>query len=160
LRKVFYLTDNSVRLSRQARILHAGLARVPLDLDRLFRLADDVGQRAIRTPLWISGVGCGILASKSTRRYNEIDDAVLPKLTEDHLRELGFSLGARLKLLDAIACTRVVRFDCFDLSQVAANRIHQPDHLRDCGNWRGASPSHGYVLGPRGLDSALHAYGS
>jgi hypothetical protein len=36
-------------------------------------------------------------------RDNEIDDAVLPKLTEDHLRELGLPLGARLKLLDAIA---------------------------------------------------------
>jgi class 3 adenylate cyclase len=36
-------------------------------------------------------------------RDNEIDETVLPKLTEDHLRELGFPLGARLKLLDAIA---------------------------------------------------------
>jgi class 3 adenylate cyclase len=36
-------------------------------------------------------------------RDNEIDDAVLHSLTEDHLRELGFPLGARLKLLNAIA---------------------------------------------------------
>jgi class 3 adenylate cyclase len=36
-------------------------------------------------------------------RDNEIDEAVLHKLTEDHLRELGVPLGARLKLLDAIA---------------------------------------------------------
>ena len=36
-------------------------------------------------------------------RENEIDDAVLHSLTEDHLRELGFPLGARLKLLNAIA---------------------------------------------------------
>jgi hypothetical protein len=34
---------------------------------------------------------------------NEIDESVLPDLTEDHLRELGFPLGARLKILKAIA---------------------------------------------------------
>jgi hypothetical protein len=36
-------------------------------------------------------------------RKNEIDESVLPDLTEDHLRELGFPLGARLKILKAIA---------------------------------------------------------
>ena len=36
-------------------------------------------------------------------RENAIDTTVLHDLTEDHLRELGFPLGARLKLLKAIA---------------------------------------------------------
>jgi class 3 adenylate cyclase len=36
-------------------------------------------------------------------RENAIDETVLHDLTEDHLRELGFPLGARLKLLKAIA---------------------------------------------------------
>src|SRR4029077_13700186 len=36
-------------------------------------------------------------------RDSEIDEAVLHNLTEEHLRELGFPLGARLKLLNAIA---------------------------------------------------------
>src|SRR5262245_27327459 len=35
-------------------------------------------------------------------RKNEIDGSVLPDLTEDHLRELGFPLGARLKILKVI----------------------------------------------------------
>ena len=35
-------------------------------------------------------------------RENEIDGSVLPDLTEDHLREMGFPLGARLKILKAI----------------------------------------------------------
>jgi class 3 adenylate cyclase/predicted ATPase len=35
-------------------------------------------------------------------RDNEIDESVLPDLTEHHLRELGFPLGARLKILKAI----------------------------------------------------------
>jgi class 3 adenylate cyclase len=34
---------------------------------------------------------------------NAIDESVLHDLTVDHLRELGFPLGARLKLLKAIA---------------------------------------------------------
>ena len=36
-------------------------------------------------------------------RANEIDAAVLPKLTDEHLKELGLPLGPRLKLLEAIA---------------------------------------------------------
>jgi hypothetical protein len=36
---------------------------------------------------------------------NEIDDSVLPDLTEDHL-ELGFPLGARLKILKAVGGLR------------------------------------------------------
>jgi len=36
-------------------------------------------------------------------RDNGIDEAVLPHLTQDHLRELGVPLGARIKLLAAIA---------------------------------------------------------
>src|SRR5262252_579975 len=36
-------------------------------------------------------------------RENAIDETVLHDLTEDHLREIGIPLGARLKLLKAIA---------------------------------------------------------
>jgi hypothetical protein len=50
---------------------------------------------------WLRSLG--LEKYEAVLRENEIDDAVLHKLTEDHLRELGFPLGARLKLLDAIA---------------------------------------------------------
>src|SRR5215469_5712058 len=50
---------------------------------------------------WLRSLG--LEKYEAVLRDNEIDDAVLHKLTEDHLRELGFPLGARLKLLDAIA---------------------------------------------------------
>jgi class 3 adenylate cyclase len=50
---------------------------------------------------WLRSVG--LEKYEAVLRDNEIDETVLPKLTEDHLRELGFPLGARLKLLDAIA---------------------------------------------------------
>jgi hypothetical protein len=50
---------------------------------------------------WLRSLG--LERYEAVLRDNEIDDAVLHKLTEDHLRELGFPLGARLKLLDAIA---------------------------------------------------------
>jgi hypothetical protein len=36
-------------------------------------------------------------------RDNAIDETVLPHLTEAHLRELGLPLGARVKILAAIA---------------------------------------------------------
>jgi SAM domain (Sterile alpha motif) len=40
-------------------------------------------------------------------RENEIDETVLPSLTEEHLKQLGVTaLGRRLKLLDAIAALR------------------------------------------------------
>src|SRR6201989_1885690 len=40
-------------------------------------------------------------------RENEIDETVLPSLTEEHLKQLGITaLGHRLKLLDAIAALR------------------------------------------------------
>src|SRR5262249_11266538 len=40
-------------------------------------------------------------------RENDIDETVLPSLTEEHLKQLGVaSLGHRLKLLDAIAALR------------------------------------------------------
>jgi hypothetical protein len=45
----------------------------------------------------------GLEKYEAVLRDNEIDEAVLHKITDDHLRELGVPLGARLKLLDAIA---------------------------------------------------------
>ena len=39
-------------------------------------------------------------------RDNEIDAAVLPELTDEHLKELGLPLGPRLKLLKAMAALR------------------------------------------------------
>ena len=50
---------------------------------------------------WLRGIG--LERFEATFRDNEIDETVLPHLTEDHLRELGFPLGARIKLLAAIA---------------------------------------------------------
>jgi class 3 adenylate cyclase/predicted ATPase len=50
---------------------------------------------------WLRGIGLERYAQ--TFRENAIDADVLRDLTEDHLRELGLSLGARLKLLRAIA---------------------------------------------------------
>jgi hypothetical protein len=56
---------------------------------------------------WLRSLG--LEKYEAVFRDNEIDEAVLHKLTEDHLRELGVPLGARLKLLDilhraAVAC--------------------------------------------------------
>ena len=55
---------------------------------------------------WTSGIGSrslGLGQYEAAFRENAIDETVLHDLTEDHLRELGFPLGARLKLLKAIA---------------------------------------------------------
>jgi class 3 adenylate cyclase len=57
-------------------------------------------------PLWTSWFGCGAWASGGFRE-NDIDEAVLPSLTHENLKELGVaSFGHRVKLLDAIAALR------------------------------------------------------
>src|SRR4051794_23585831 len=61
---------------------------------------------------WTWEVGCEGLASnyEPAFRKNEIDDAVLPNLTAEDLKDLGVELIAhRRKLLDAIAILRTER---------------------------------------------------
>ena len=45
----------------------------------------------------------GLERFEAVFRDNGIDESVVPHLTQDHLRELGLPLGARIKLLAAIA---------------------------------------------------------
>jgi hypothetical protein len=55
--------------------------------------------------VWLRSPGLGRYAAAF--RENEIDEAVLPSLTEEHLKQLGVTaLGHRVKLLDAIAALR------------------------------------------------------
>src|SRR5262249_38709537 len=53
---------------------------------------------------WLRDLGLG--RYEATFRENEIDADALPELTEAHLKELGLSLGPRLKLLKAAAALR------------------------------------------------------
>jgi class 3 adenylate cyclase/predicted ATPase len=53
---------------------------------------------------WLRSLG--LEQYEAAFRQNAIDDTVLHDLTEDHLREIGIPLGARLKLLKAIAALR------------------------------------------------------
>jgi class 3 adenylate cyclase/predicted ATPase len=53
---------------------------------------------------WLRGLG--LEQYEAAFRENAIDDTVLPDLTEEHLREIGMPLGARIKLLKAIAALR------------------------------------------------------
>src|SRR6202048_2302959 len=49
----------------------------------------------------------GLAKYEAIFRQNDIDEAVLPSLTHENLKELGVaSLGHRVKLLDAIAALR------------------------------------------------------
>jgi class 3 adenylate cyclase len=50
---------------------------------------------------WLEGLGLGRYAEAFAE--NEIDLDALPHLTEDDLKDLGVALGARRKLLAAIA---------------------------------------------------------
>ena len=55
--------------------------------------------------VWLRSLGLG--KYEAAFRENEIDETVLPSLTDEHLKELGVTaLGHRLKLLDAIAALR------------------------------------------------------
>ncbi|HEY6375980.1 MAG TPA: adenylate/guanylate cyclase domain-containing protein [Edaphobacter sp.] len=50
---------------------------------------------------WLRSLG--LERFEAVFRDNAIDSSVLPHLTEDHLRELGLPLGARIKLMAALA---------------------------------------------------------
>ena len=55
--------------------------------------------------VWLRGLGLG--KYEAVFRENEIDERVLPTLTEEHLKQLGVTaLGHRRKLLDALAALR------------------------------------------------------
>jgi class 3 adenylate cyclase len=55
--------------------------------------------------VWLRSLGLG--KYEAAFRENDIDEAVLPSLTHENLKELGVtSLGHRVKLLDAIAALR------------------------------------------------------
>ena len=55
--------------------------------------------------VWLRGLGLG--KYEAAFRENDVDETVLPSLTEEHLKQLGVaSLGHRVKLLDAIAALR------------------------------------------------------
>src|ERR1700688_821315 len=74
-------------------------------LDTLYRSVDHVrweefGRALMDLGAWLRSLG--LEQYEAVFAENEIDESVLPDLTEDHLRELGFSLGARLKILKAI----------------------------------------------------------
>jgi len=49
---------------------------------------------------WLDGLGLG--QYEAAFRENEIDADVLPELTDQHLKQLGVSLGHRLKILRAV----------------------------------------------------------
>ena len=52
---------------------------------------------------WLRSLG--LEKYEAAFRENEIDDTVLPSLTEEDLKDLGVGIvGHRRKLLDAIAC--------------------------------------------------------
>src|SRR5262245_8994994 len=55
--------------------------------------------------VWLRSLGIG--KYEAVFRENDIDETILPSLTDEHLKELGVaSLGHRVKLLDAIAALR------------------------------------------------------
>src|SRR6516165_1584841 len=55
--------------------------------------------------VWLRSLGLG--KYEAAIRENEINETVLPSLTDEHLKELGvIALGHRVKLLDAIATLR------------------------------------------------------
>jgi class 3 adenylate cyclase len=63
------------------------------------------GERSWDIGNWLRGLG--LEQYEGAFRDNEIDEAVLPSLTHENLKELGVTaLGHRLKLLDAIALLR------------------------------------------------------
>ena len=64
-----------------------------------------VGAPSVDIVVWLRSLGLG--KYEAIFRENEIDEAVLPSLTHENLKELGVAaFGHRVKLLDAIAALR------------------------------------------------------
>ena len=65
----------------------------------------DCGRAVMDIVVWLRSLGLG--KYEAAFRENDIDEAVLPSLTHENLKELGVSsFGHRVKLLDAIAALR------------------------------------------------------
>ena len=105
--------------------------------------------------LWLRSLGLG--KYEAAFRENEIDETVLPSLTEEHLKQLGVTaLGHRVKLLDAIAA---LRSDASGKapSVDAATTSSCPERLSR--RPRRAPPSHGDVLRLGRLNGPLGPHG-
>src|SRR5215471_13769290 len=64
-----------------------------------------MGRAIVDIVVWLRSLGLG--KYEAAFRENDIDETILPGLTEEHLKQLGVaSLGHRVKLLDAIAALR------------------------------------------------------
>src|SRR6185437_4152014 len=69
--------------------------------------------------VWLRSLGLG--KYEAIFRENEIDETVLPSLTEEHLKQLGVTaLGHRVKMLDAIATLRADTAPSRDLKPTPA----------------------------------------
>ena len=72
--------------------------------------------------VWLRSLGLG--KYEAIFRENDTDEAVLPSLTHENLKELGVaSFGHRVKLLDAIAA---LPSDVGAQETSATSRPHQP----------------------------------
>jgi hypothetical protein len=73
--------------------------------------------------VWLRSLGLG--KYEAAFRENDIDETVLPSLTEEYLKQLGVaSLGHRVKLLDAIAALR----NEASVQTQSVTRQHPPRH--------------------------------
>src|SRR5262249_17187382 len=64
-----------------------------------------MGRAIVDIVVWLRSLGLG--KYEAAFRENDIDETILPGLTEEHLKQLGVaSLGHRVKLLDATAALR------------------------------------------------------
>ena len=83
---------------------------------------------------WLRGIGLEQYAQ--TFRDNAIDADVLCDLTDEHLRELGLPLGARLKLLRAVAALNTGQTPVSQETTTPAPRMYRfawaSDNSRQC----------------------------
>ena len=104
---------------------------------------------------WLRGLG--LERYEAAFRENEIDEAVLPNLTAEDLKDLGVTIvGHRRRLLDAIVALRIdtgVQAPSTDLAIAPTATSATP--RRPCGT----PPGDGDVLRLGRLNSAVGAHG-
>ena len=104
--------------------------------------------------VWLRSLGLG--KYEAAFRENEIDETVLPSLTEEHLKQLGVTaLGHRVKLLDAIAALRNDACGKTPSVDAAAASIAQSVHPADRAERRQVTVMFSDLVGSTALSARM-----
>ena len=104
--------------------------------------------------VWLRSLG--LAKYEAAFRENEIDETVLPSLTEEHLKQLGITaLGHRVKLLEAIAALRNDASGKAPSVDAASTSTSPNAHPEDCAERRQVTVMFSDLVGSTALSARM-----